>query len=302
MAKQPELRNRELVFKKDEKVKSLTLSELGATKSLLDCTAKLPKSRPITHHAFIEQIGEMLTKNNLTHNLSDITVAKNESNLFPTEEKKWKNALRQWIFGQLIATFQIDSPHQAYNPAIAISYNSKGIDVAFGSNVAACRNMAIFGSDLCSTYGVKKMPYEKMIEVLTKWMGETEEKFIETNKVLDKMIQIELPIDKAVPELIGNLHVEAVKQAYINTSTLAPLNIGQVSDFTTRIVKHFDKESTISKMEIVQKGDELLERISLYDLYNIGTNILTHSPDNTKNKWERIQGFGNFMVEKFQLS
>ena len=294
--KQPELRNQELTFKKDERVKSLTLHELKATKSLLDCMAKLPKARPEPHHVFIEQIGNMLTTNNLPHTLSDITVAKSESNLFPTEKKEWKNALRQWIFGQLIATFQLDSPNQLYNPAIAIGYNSKGIDVAFGTNVAACKNMSIFGDNLCSTYGVNRMPYEKMIEVLTKWMGETEEKFIETNKILNKMLSVELPVDKAVPELIGNLHIQAIKHAYINQSLFTPLNVGQVSNFTTRIIKHFDEKE--EKEEVLS----LEKTISLYDLYNIGTNILTHSAENTRNKWECVQGFGNFMVEKFQLS
>ena len=43
-----------------------------------------------------------------------------------------------------------------------------------------------------------------------------------------------------VKEFIGECHLEAVKTAYINVAAKAPLNIGQLSEYSRTYLKEFE--------------------------------------------------------------
>ena len=276
-----------LNFEKDENVKIITLSQLKQTCSLTDSGAKLPASRPLEHFQLIETVCERLDKANIKYEMDPIWVAKGDSNRVPILDPDKTGAIKSWIFSRLVTRLQmIFGDNEKYNPAIAIGYNVKGLTLGMGINTRICSNQSIFGNNLTQTWGKQSVDFQKVFNVLGDWLSKYDETFANNVKLLDAMEEIQL-IPQQVNEVLGQLQMEAVKNAYITPGLDAPFNIGQMSTFSKNLYnKH------ISKQDIV----------SLSDIYNVGTDLLKPKTTDIVDIWANNNVFSNFIVNKFALN
>ena len=90
-------------------------------------------------------------------------------------------------------------------------------------------------------------------------------------------------------KMVGLLHLNATAKN-MNQKVIAPLNQTQVNDFSKQIITMIDTGKIDVESENV---------INIDDLYQIGTNILTHSQTNLEYKWDRVNDLGNFFEKHY---
>jgi hypothetical protein len=283
-----------IIFGKDEKTKEISLDVLKKTLNLADpYTGKLPESRPMEHYQFIETIAEMAYKNNLKFEMEPIYIGKGESDWIKELDRERLGLPESYIIRRVITKLNISSPgylKEDFGTSIAVGYNEKGVQGAIGVNVRICSNMCIFGGRLMTTYGNNRMPFSKLMELISKQINElptiaeSDFRILETYK--------EFPInDRDIIETIGEMHVNAVQGAYFGGNS--PLNIGQVSNFTQGVLKSHPK--------LLELGGE--ERLmSLYDFYNMGTEILHPKRAEVSGVWPGVAHWGDYINQRFNIN
>ena len=272
-----------LNFDRKDKVTDISLPQLATTEVLLGSSKKFPKTRPVPHWAFIKGIGDMLHKNNIAFEQEPITVAHSDSQLPSRSDGR----LADWFFGRLVTRLKImNYVTEQFSPAIAIGYNTKGITVALGSRVSVCKNQCIFGEKLCVSYGNGGMPFEKMVYIIQNWIRDMEPLIEADYQILEKMNDTYVDAQNAVSELLGHMLRSAIRMERRQGDDQAPLYLGQLNDFTEKIEKKVNSNGST---------------LSLYDIYNMGTEILTHSIHNIEYKWNAINNFSNYFTNKFDI-
>lgn len=285
-------------FSFDEKQNSkiITLEQLKQTREVLkNHRGKLPPARPMEHTQFIELVQEMVDKVPGTNQLApEIYVSKSDSHYESKIAAAYQtnNALPAWLFERLICRIPFSANSNSdYNPAIAIGYNARGIALAFGTNVRICQNMSIFGEKFLKTYD-EGLPFNRMMELFKNWIGAHVENYEHDLGVLRNMKSTFLGNTKEeLQKMVGLLHMNATARN-MGRKIIAPLNQTQVNDFSRKII------------EMVESGNiniDSPEVININDLYQIGTNILTHSQTNLEYKWDRVSDMGTFF-ETYYLS
>lgn len=279
-----------IIFEEKEKVKTIDLETLRATASLAEHSGRLPASKPVEHHQFIDMVGDRLRGSNHLYRLDPIYVSKNESKRIMLLDTEKVGTPQSYLFERLITRLQITDPALStdhYNSAIAIGYTEKGLQVAFGTNVHICSNMSIFGSRYMSTYGPSKLPFEKMIDLIEKYIQELPKIAEHDFQLFEKMNNIQLT-DANIMNVLGKMQVNAVQNTYFAGQNNG-LNISQTTAFTKGLIAdHADVLHDAS--------------LSLFDFYNIGTQIL--HPDrayDTSSVWEDTAAWGNFVVNEFDV-
>lgn len=219
-------------------------------------------TRPVQSWEFIDEVKGMLDHRGVEYALTDIYVQKSESQQVLTSEERSvftveNTPIDKWLFNQLITKIMIrPKPDAEMNTALAMSFNKNGILTAFGQNVSVCQNMSIFGNNLMSTYGKEKVPYDKILEVINRWLDTFEAKENEDRRIIDAMKSINIQGHGELQRIVGNLYMKSVRQAYNNIP--APFTISQMSTF----VKEID-------LKMMQGG--VLGTV--WDLYNVGTGM-----------------------------
>lgn len=277
-----------ILFEKDETVKELTLEQLKMTTSITDSGGKLPASRPIEHFQLIEEIQERLDKNMISYTADPIYVAKNDSGRIPVLDKEKTGVIESWVFPRLVTRLQLNfGNNNKYNPSIAIGYNLKGITIGMGVNTRICSNQSIFGNNLIQTWGKTSVAFEKLFNVFNDWLSKYDHTFENNVKILDRMDGIFLN-QSEMHELIGELQVEAVKNAYINPGSNVPFNISQMSLFSKNLYnKH-----------LLDSGD----KITVSDFYNVGTDILKPKTTDIVDIWANNNVFSDYIVSRYGLN
>lgn len=277
-------------FRFEEKQNSsiISLEDLRQTREVLkNHKGKLPTTRPLEHIQFIEMVNEMLVSKNISVGEPEIYVAKSDSHY----ENKIAAAhgipqvLDAWLFERLICRIPfIGDDTSDYNPSVAIGYNLRGLALAFGVNVRVCQNMSIFGEKFLKTYD-EGLPFGRMMELFKSWIDSNQEHYEHDLGILQRMKNTYLGNTKEeLQKMVGLLHMNATARN-MGQKILAPLNQTQVNDFSRQIIQMSDE----GRIDM-----EAPEVISINDLYQIGTNILTHSQTNLEYKWDRVSDIGNF--------
>lgn len=246
----------------DGKASTIELGMLKKSQLIRVPTNIKQATRPVQSWEFIEDVKAMLDERAIDYQLTDIFVQKSESQqVLTSEERSYftvdNTPIDKWLFNQLITKILIrPNPQAEMNTALAISFNKNGILTAFGKNVTICQNMCVFGNNLMSTYGKDKVPYDKILEVLNRWMDTLEAKSQEDLRIIEALKSIKISGHGELQRIVGNLYMKAVRQAYNNVP--APFTVSQMSSF----VREID-----SKM---MAGNDLG---TAWDLYNVGTNL-----------------------------
>lgn len=276
-----------ILFEDKENTKEISLKELKKTQSLSEYSGRLPNSRPLEAFALIEGVMEKCDKYNLHPSLEQIWVSKSDSKRIKVLDPDNVGSLQSWLFQRLVTRIHLNSSlsNEDNNSSIAIGYNTHGIQVAFGTNVRVCSNMSIFGNQLIATYSVgkkDKTPFEQFFNILEGWMqkaGEIRERDLGIFKLME---EYEMPAN-AMENMIGKLQMKAVEANYIDATTIAPLNIGQVSTFSKNYLMRDNKS----------------DPYNLFQAYNCGTALLKAKTTDISTIWPDVLSLGNFCAKEY---
>ena len=274
-------------------VQEITLEQLKVTAD--ERTSSQNYMNGIAHHQLFERIAEIVSLGGLNFSVDKIYVADNKNKVLPgvtvlpfAQEKYGIGSLESHILRRVTGKISIHNlSDDESNGSLAVSFHQQGIQVAFGQNVKICSNMSIFGENLIYSYGSNSMPIDKMFNVISDWVSNFDEMRNHDLDIMNKMKNILINPMEELPKLIGNLQIEAVNAAYRKSNVVPPLNISQISQFT---------KGALDKVETL--GDKMT---SLWQLYNIATEL--HRPGQTDfpNMLPANKNFGNFIIRHFGL-
>jgi hypothetical protein len=245
-------------------------------------------TRPVQSWEMMDHVVDVLKDRNTPFDIDKIWVQNNETQQILTNEERGRfsvtgTPVNRWLFNQLITKIKIGNPiDPEYDTSLAISFNKQGIALAFGENVRICQNMSIFGNNIMTTYGGNKMPYEKMLEVLSRWMETLPAKQQFNKRVIDSMKSIEIGSQNKINEVIGKLYRNAVSQAY--GKNFAPFTISQMSTFVREVENSLTEDSRLG---------------TVWDLYNFGTNLFKPADVDMTNMFQITKHWHDFLTEEF---
>ncbi len=274
-----------IVFEKKQNVIPITLEELKVSLKQTEANGALPKSRPVEHFQFIEDVMEIAAKNGLTPQLEDIWVSQSDSKRVPVLDPDKVGLLKSWLFQRLVCRINLPSTiDEQYNQSFGIGYNTKGMTLVVGTNVMVCQNMSIFGDQMIQTFGNNRIvDYTKIKSLTNDWFAKCMDKHATDVNILEEMKNVELS-SEGLKTIIGDLQTMAVKDAYYpKDSEDSPLNIGQVSMLSKDIIKEY---GTIP------------DALTLDSAYNICTNIVKPHRADINDIWQRSMLLGNYFAEK----
>lgn len=274
-----------LIFEKGENSKVISLEDLSRTLTAED----FGKSKKVVNHFdIIPQIEEMLKEAGLKLSDKEIIISKAGLKILPKLDPNKESLIDAALVKNLVASFNIaDYNNDEMNMRIGLSYNERGIAVAFGTNIKVCSNMTIMGAkNMIYSYGPKKVPFDKMIELIEKNIQEMDQSWKYYNEVFEKL-KGKIATSQDLYTIIGKLQKLAVANNYINGVNSSPLNISETSSFTKELLLAGAFENEIN---------------TLWDIFNVGTEILTHSDMNIPNKWQSLADFGDFILTETDMS
>lgn len=276
-------------FEKGEKVANVPMSVLQESVQVKAANSNNPgPTRPLQSWELIIAIQEMLDKQGITHSLDPIWVEKRSAARILTKEEEadfneTNTPANKWLFDHVVT--RINMPvDEGMNPSIGISFNRKGIQVVWGTNVMVCQNMCVFGDNMISTYGFDKTPFGKQMQLLEFWTQKMQERFDNDRQIIHGMQSTGLtPLQ--VTTLIGDLYQRAIEKAYVAKSkVISPINTATLSQIT---------------QEVIVKQDEVA---TVWDLYNIGTNVIKPGHYNLEDVFPVNQQWSNYLLKEFSLS
>lgn len=261
-----------LDFKKN-KTQSISFSDLG-----LSVNETLIGQKPINgvrHYDLIANLIDIFDKK-YEINIPQIYVSSTGPSKYPgiTElpmmfDKYQQGDPRTMIMRRVLALIEIkDFSDDEMTAFFGISFHQDGIEMAFGPKVRICDNLCILGkTNYVRTYGNESVPLERFYQIANDWVTNFEETYTFQKQILNGMKQIPVG-EKEMMEMVGELtaiRVARDSSAIKTSSKVYPLNQTQINAFTERYLSK-------AKPIFDEKADEL----SLYNIYNLGTEF--HKP------------------------
>ena len=290
---------RVLDFKKN-KVEMLTLDELKETIS-----EKHSGGRPINdilHFDLFDKINERIDQEKMEFSLQNIhcvdggrkdlpgvSYIDNESLIKEHGEHSLGTYLLRRLIAMYVLTIKDWTP--AFNYKLAVAFHQDGIQVGFGPNVVNCDNLSIMSANQrVQTYGPNKVPVEKMLEVIGEWLNNFEETRKREMETIKKMQEISVSHPE-VAEIVGELNMIRLTRdsKEISTRPEYPLNQSQINRLAEKyLVNRFNAE-----------GEYV---ISLFDLYNLGTDQQKPGVMDLPLIIPANHSFGQFFIDRYNLN
>jgi len=243
-----------------------------------------PRKTITEHFEVFGRIMKILDDKNVEYELSNIFGEKAKLMTLPEAQREGKLITEPVVNHINTIVGRIDllkTESDERNLSIGIGYNPKGIDVCFGTNITVCSNMSLFGGTYLTSYGRDKVSLPEMFSQIEGFINDAAMIDEKNNQLLNMMMEITLNHDQ-VKMLIGDMKLRAVGKAYFKQE--APLNNDNISAFTVKYLEYVKREKT--------------DDITIYNLYNIGTAILTHQ-SNLRSVWSSINAFGEYFVDTY---
>lgn len=269
-----------------DKVVALQLPELRETVRMEQARGGLSTNRPIEHFNFLDEIGKGLTRRSIDYTLDDIMVPETGTKRIMWTGEKEQCPLQNYLVEQLVTRINLNVTGETeLNPSIAVAYNDRGIQIAFGTNVRVCSNMNVYGENFISTYGnVGKVPFAQMITILKSWIDNYEKHFEADKNAINELKAIEIQpndMDKILGKLIRNAVFNNMGRKEVN----APLNVTQVC-------------------RLIEQGDSQFNQnipATAWDFANWGTYILKPNKSNMTELLSDTYSFNKFVLEAFDV-
>ncbi len=261
------------------------------------------RSVPVQYWRLYALILTMIENSGFNYDEKEIYVQNNSSKAYLTDEDKAAGynqkvaPINRWRFDKIISTIQLPAVVEgseegianARNAAIGLTLNKEGLSVAFGMNVWACANFNVLGGTILRSYiagGREATPWELMEHKLKIWIADINQIWSVQNEIMHTMKSFEIPSnDGIVEEIIGNLYIGAIKQAYFKGDEV-PFNTYELSDFV---------------QETLRQKKEQDQLANVWDLYNWGTSIMKPGRvdigeiSNSSNMWS------DYLIDEFDL-
>lgn len=273
----------------------MDLETLRRTISMELATGGLPKSRPINHFEFIDAVIDIAKKKiapGVAVKVDNIIASEAQAKRLLWAGEKDKCPVEKYYIERLVAKirFVMEEDEQlGISMALAISFNEQGIAVAFGPEVRICSNQNIFGDNMICTYGDRKMPYDKILEVIGVWMDEFKVKREQDMGMITKLRGITV-YENDFFQIIGKLFVNAVGYNSGDKELDAPLNQTQVANMVREYITWLGENPT-------EEGG--VADMSLWDVTNFGTMTLKPDSANMTTLLQDIRGLNNFLLKMF---
>lgn len=266
---------------------SMDLDTLGRT-SKFDEIHGLTDKRPVQHVDFIRSLQTLCEENQILCDLSPIHASKKQALLVNwNREQHGIPPVENFLIQRLITQLNLIHPEDTDKRVnIALCYNEKGIECAFGTRIDICANQNIFGGHRMRTYGNDRMSYDEMMQKLQDWLINYEDMRAENYEKINRMMQTELRTDQT-RQIIGDLIYLAVTDNMPGKSVNAPLNQVQVSNLIQA-----------SHLPMYQKKGG--EPVTVWDVTQWGTHGLKAENNmDLLTLQETQQGFNTFMLDNY---
>ncbi len=282
-------------FEEGQDVATISKEQIDGTLEMLNSRREPLANRPVQIGEFIDVVNELFDKNNLIANLEEMEVNKKFCRIVAPKEvgrlsKEMIIEAGYWLIEKMILKFVMPNhSEKGYAACMAVSFNDKGIQVAWGTNVASCNNLCVWGENTMSTYQNKynqKTAWDHILLRLEKWMSEVEQKFDFDRKVIQYIMNTRFDNTEGemVRKIIGDLMMRAVESTYIDTRAERIFSINDMSRFTQHVLENPEK---------------LSKNPTVWDLYNYGTNILNPAKTDPTVMIDVNRNWGKYVMENF---
>lgn len=287
-----------LKFDESTEACAIDLDTLNRTLKMEDAGGGLPRSAPIEHSNLLIDLIDLAKKHAKgffpvlqpiiinQKNCRRIKWRKDQGDC-PVENYQVERLVAKILFkpennGPLFVGQEDAEGHMA----AAVSYNERGIQLAFGNNVSICQNLNIWGENIISTYGSgkRKSDFDTALDIYEKWLQDYEEHketAIEAVTSL-KNIVIEEP---ARLRIFGKLYEQAVMRNNREASAEAPLNQTEC----TKMIRA-GLEYRMGKTTMFDKT------ITAWDLTNWCTNVIKPETSDMVHLLTRNADINNFIL------
>ncbi len=278
----------QIVFEKDEKVKSIDFDTLVSS-SDYDRGKKFPKS----HYAILADVQNIMDQEGYDSEITDLFISKSGVILPKEREVAFRTDIetiydtRGVQITNLIAKINMkgeladDNSSQSF----AMSFNKNGIEVSFGTNVTVCSNMTIMGSGShLSNYGNDSIDFDKMFEIIRLWIKTAKSRREKDLTLINNMKLITFTnFLKESREIIGHFN-----ELLIRDGNSAPLRQGRITEVHRGLLEGYD-EALKNK-----------ESFNLWDMFNVFTQSSSHQ-DVIENRIANSAAIGKYFVERYHL-
>jgi hypothetical protein len=282
-------------FAKNEKAKAIPMKLLAESIRVEDNLGREFRTRPVQAWNLMSMILLLIKEHEIGYKLHPIIVRNDSSGVALNDAdreigkyNKENCPINRWIFDQLIT--KIDIPHignEHANGTIAISYVSKGINIALGLNVRICDNLSILGGQQLRTYrydGNAGFDWETLKIQLRNWIQNLDQKLGVEVEIMNRMMNRVINNEVAVDQVIGKLYQQAVAQAYLKGPN-TPFTITGMSTFVQNVYK--------------QRKEAPLDNV--WDLYNWGTSVMKPEFERLENLTESSRLYADFLCTEFGI-
>lgn len=288
--------NTKFDFQKNN-VEVLDLATLQATHKENDIFGN--PLRGVYHYQVINRIMDICKHSGLNYEVEEIFAAQNRSKQNPgvvilpqVEEIHGTNSAEAHILRRVYSTIRIkDAETHEMTTNIVIAYHQDGIQIAFGPCVRICHNQCILNKErITQNYGSTKVSNDDMFESVGNWINNFFD-YRETDiRILQKMQEIECTKND-VFQLIGLLtslrvaHDSDIAELRASVDCY-PLTQSQISEFTE---------------DYLEKAMES-ERMSLWDIYNIATELYKPGRTDIPNLIPQNLALMELLADRYDLS
>jgi hypothetical protein len=169
-------------------------------------------------------------------------------------------------------------------PSLAVSYNDRGIEVAYGANVWVCANMNIFGGKRWSTYGTNKVSFEDLKTLLQAEMQRWSDSFNQDCEIITglqgKVIELE---DQR--QSVAQLFEVAVQN-----------NLRKKKDWILNI-----SQTVKLQEELIKKRENFNRDLTWWDFTQAGTENLKPDRQDMISLYPTIENFNQWVVNEVCL-
>jgi hypothetical protein len=286
----------EILFKPKQTTAQINIETLSNSATHMTVSGNLPPSRPIHHYQFLEWMQQEFEDSFGEEVILDpiYISARHAARIkFSPEEiinPKEPCPIERLNIQRLVTRMRVEQfttiGGDKFNPAFGISYTDKGIEVVFGTNVWACQNMNIFGTDRWSTYGSNKLHFEDfktLVKDKLRTWGDSYERNLDT---ILKLQSTDMPLDVQRKQ-VAMLFESAVQNNYAKKKDYI-LNITQ----TVKL-----QEEILAKRIGLQT-----EQLSWWDFTQAGTENLKPDRQDMVSLYPTVQNFNNYVIEQCELA
>lgn len=282
-----------LLFDPTDKSAVIDLAMLDRTLKFEDAGGKLPQSAPIHHADLIKRLIELAHRHvpNYEPIMSPIVVKQQNCKRVLFKGPANECPLENYAVERIVARIGFKGTHQFKGiedaegaMAMGISYNEKGIQVAFGHNVRVCQNLNVFGDNIFTTYGsdTRRVPFEKGMQLVEHWMQNVDN-IKELNRVnIEKLRAVKVTENERL-RVFGKIYEMAIRVNEGDKKLDAPLN---VTECNKMVAKGFDL--------ITSGGD-----ITAWDVTNWATSVLKPETSDMLNLMVKNARLNQFMLHEF---